>query len=93
MEYPPPTITLSWSIPSPSTDYNGYPLYPTIAIYRTTTSSSCPSSGYSLLTTEAANMDNYTDTNVSAGTSYCYDLRFQDWNWSSPSAIIGPITP
>ncbi len=93
-EYPTFTITLSWSIPSPSTDYNGYPLYPTIVIYKaTTTSSTCPSSGYSSLITEAASTDSYTDNNVSSGASYCYDLYFQDWNWTSPSAIIGPITP
>ena len=93
--YTPPSISLSWTAPaSPTTDYDGNPLYPTIAIGRTTTTSStCPTSGYSALATLSGATTSYSDTAVSTGTSYCYSLTYSDQNWTSSTALVGPVAP
>jgi hypothetical protein len=86
---------LSLPAPPSTTDYDGNPLYPVMTIERETVASSttsCPTSGYSLLTSLSASTTSYTDTSAVSGTYYCYETLYQNGNWTSPGALVGPLT-
>jgi hypothetical protein len=90
-----PTIVLSLPTPPSTTDYNGNPLYPTITIERETVASSttsCPTSGYSKLTSLSASTTSYSDDSAVSGTYYCYETLYQNGNWTSPGTLVGPLT-
>jgi hypothetical protein len=98
VQWQPPSIEVSWAPPpTPSVDYDGNPLYPDLIVSRSDASgTSCPASGYSPVDTVptgpgASSSASWDDTDTSPGGWYCYQLSYQDQDWTSPATTVGPL--